>query len=127
MIYRQRDPEPYIVSTTGMLHWNPRGNNLRLGPRGCAAAATARRRDGRRMTADEAAAYLRDGGITCLACERQASMPIRPPCPDGGTCHHRCAPPQCMRVSTCAPLSGVFPDDEWPAEIRHRHAWKATR
>lgn len=39
-------------------------------------------------------------------------------CPDAGTCHHRCEPDQCFRVHTCGPLSGVFPDDVWPAALR---------
>lgn len=39
---------------------------------------------------------------------------IRPECPDGGRCHHRCAA-SCFRVKTCSPLSGVYPDDRWPA------------
>lgn len=37
-------------------------------------------------------------------------------CPDGGACHHGCAY-GCFRVETCEPLSGVFPDDQWPAEV----------
>jgi len=42
---------------------------------------------------------------------------IRPGCPDGGTCHHECEA-ACWRVSTCGPLSGVFPGDRWPEEVR---------
>lgn len=41
----------------------------------------------------------------------------RPVCPDGGTCHHRCPDGSlrsCFRVSSCAPLSGVYPGDRWP-------------
>lgn len=39
-------------------------------------------------------------------------------CPDGGRCHHSCVrTDQCFRVRTCSPLSGVFPNDEWPDEI----------
>lgn len=34
-------------------------------------------------------------------------------CPDGGTCHHDCTR-SCFRVRHTQPLSGVFPDDEWP-------------
>jgi hypothetical protein len=40
-------------------------------------------------------------------------------CPDGGKCHHECpAAIECFRVGSCGPLSGVFPDDEWPPAIR---------
>lgn len=38
-------------------------------------------------------------------------------CPDDGTCHHDCVVGVCFRVHCCGPLSGVFPDDEWPVEI----------
>lgn len=41
-------------------------------------------------------------------------------CPDGGRCHHGCDAASCFRVRTCAPLSGVFPDDEWPREVEAR-------
>jgi hypothetical protein len=41
-------------------------------------------------------------------------------CPDGGTCHHWCGR-KCFRVQTCGPLSGVYPDDEWPAEVLIEH------
>jgi len=34
-------------------------------------------------------------------------------CPDGGACHHSCTD-KCYRVECCGPLSGVFPNDEWP-------------
>lgn len=37
-------------------------------------------------------------------------------CPDGGACHHQC-PETCFRVKYCGPLSGVYPDDNWPPEI----------
>lgn len=37
-------------------------------------------------------------------------------CPDDGTCHHGCLV-GCWRVQTCCPLSGVFPDDEWPPGV----------
>jgi hypothetical protein len=37
-------------------------------------------------------------------------------CPDGGTCHHNCAD-SCFRVGSCGPLSGVFPNDDWPADV----------
>jgi hypothetical protein len=38
-------------------------------------------------------------------------------CPDGGTCHHECAT-ACWRVRWVGPLSGVYPGDRWPAEVR---------
>jgi hypothetical protein len=38
-------------------------------------------------------------------------------CPDGGWCHHECALGACFRVHYCGPLSGVYPGDEWPAEV----------
>lgn len=38
-------------------------------------------------------------------------------CPDGGTCHHECTGP-CFRVQHCAPLSGVYPRDQWPEEVK---------
>jgi hypothetical protein len=37
-------------------------------------------------------------------------------CPDGGTCHHKCAL-GCWRVDVCGPLSGVYPDDAWPESV----------
>ncbi|MFC9432755.1 hypothetical protein [Nocardia sp. NPDC057030] len=43
-------------------------------------------------------------------------------CPDGGTCHHVCAPADCFRVRCCGPLSGVFPGDTWPADVEARVA-----
>jgi hypothetical protein len=44
---------------------------------------------------------------------------LSPPCPDKGACHHSCplAGP-CFRVLYAGPLSGVFPGNEWPAEVR---------
>lgn len=41
-------------------------------------------------------------------------------CPDGGKCHHKCAPAECFRVQCCGPLSGVYPNDEWPDDVRAR-------
>lgn len=38
-------------------------------------------------------------------------------CPDDGTCHHYGCHDGCFRVRTCGPLSGVYPDDEWPDEV----------
>jgi len=38
-------------------------------------------------------------------------------CPDGGYCHHNCAPDNCFRVGRASPLSGVYPDDRWPADL----------
>jgi hypothetical protein len=45
-------------------------------------------------------------------------QPERPVCPDGGTCHHACPGRSCFRVNNCAPLSGVYVNDEWPLAIR---------
>jgi hypothetical protein len=41
-------------------------------------------------------------------------------CPDGGKCHHRCDEngTGCFRVECCVPLTGVFPNDEWPKVYR---------
>jgi hypothetical protein len=41
-------------------------------------------------------------------------------CPDGGACHHNCTD-QCFRVRYCKPLSGVYPNDEWPDEVKKAH------
>ena len=38
-------------------------------------------------------------------------------CADGGKCHHFCLR-TCWREKNCAPLSGVFPDNEWPSQKR---------
>lgn len=38
-------------------------------------------------------------------------------CPDGGKCHHLCTQ-TCWRVSVCEPLSGVYPNDEWPRSVK---------
>lgn len=43
-------------------------------------------------------------------------------CPDGGACHHDCGTASCWRVTTCEPLSGIFPDDTWPPAVRAAHA-----
>ena len=44
-------------------------------------------------------------------------------CPDGGACHHACDKDDgtCWRVRTCAPLSNVFPNDEWPEDVKEAH------
>ena len=42
------------------------------------------------------------------------------PCPDGGVCGHSCQQ-VCFRVRSCGPLSGVYPDDQWPSQIREAH------
>lgn len=42
-------------------------------------------------------------------------------CPDNGTCHHGLicmAEQRCFRTVCCEPLSGVFPNDEWPKAYR---------
>lgn len=41
-------------------------------------------------------------------------------CPDGGTCHHTCER-VCFRVDGCGPLSGVYPDDQWPDDVKRQH------
>lgn len=42
-------------------------------------------------------------------------------CPDAGTCHHACAPgTRCWRVDHAGPLSGVYPGDDWPADMAPR-------
>lgn len=40
-------------------------------------------------------------------------------CPDSGICHHMCEEDGngCFRVGFCGPLSGVFPNNEWPQQI----------
>lgn len=43
--------------------------------------------------------------------------PPQPQCPDAGTCHHRCVS-GCWRVLHAGPLSGVYPDDTWPTNVR---------
>ena len=43
-------------------------------------------------------------------------------CPDYGACHHDCGDGPCFRVQYCGPLSGVYPDDEWPVDVKMRHA-----
>jgi hypothetical protein len=58
-------------------------------------------------------ARLRPGGPEPISWRAEDQ---RRECPDGGTCHHDCAPSaRCFRVETSGPLSGVFPGDEWPA------------
>jgi hypothetical protein len=42
-----------------------------------------------------------------------------PICPDGGACHHNCEITHCFRVESCGPLTGVYPNDEWPANVVH--------
>jgi hypothetical protein len=42
-------------------------------------------------------------------------------CPDGGACHHECSYLECFRVRSCGPLSGVFPQDQWPLEVSLEH------
>lgn len=50
----------------------------------------------------------------------------RPTCPDLGTCHHECQA-ACFRVISCGPLSGVYPDDEWPERMVKAHARRHRR
>lgn len=37
-------------------------------------------------------------------------------CPDAGHCHHDCVV-GCWRVENAGPLSGVYPNNEWPASV----------
>lgn len=51
-------------------------------------------------------------------------------CPDGGTCHHFCtvlgdAP--CWRVHNAGPLSGVYPNNRWPTELKEPTMAKSNR
>jgi hypothetical protein len=39
-------------------------------------------------------------------------------CPDDGTCHHECVSGWCFRVSFAAPLSGTYPGNQWPEQVR---------
>lgn len=40
-------------------------------------------------------------------------------CPDKGRCHHQCPSARlCFRVTECGPLSGVYPGDRWPEDVR---------
>lgn len=41
-------------------------------------------------------------------------------CPDEGFCHHGCTV-GCWRVANAGPLSGVYPDNEWPDEVQDTH------
>lgn len=44
-------------------------------------------------------------------------------CPDDGTCHHDCPlVGPCFRVLHAGPLSGVYPGDTWPEQLRFDHA-----
>lgn len=54
-------------------------------------------------------------------CGCQGIGPVGEWCPDGGKCHHGCST-GCWRVTTCGPLSGVFPGNRWPAEVAADHA-----
>lgn len=38
-------------------------------------------------------------------------------CPDSGYCHHNCER-ACFRVLCASPLSGTFPNDEWPEGVK---------
>lgn len=54
--------------------------------------------------------------------ERETQPPPPDRCPDDGACYHKCDGSSCFRVHTAAPLSGVFPDDRWPADVLMRNA-----
>lgn len=45
-------------------------------------------------------------------------------CPDGGTCHHRCVE-RCWRVRNAGPITGTFPGDQWPEDVRREHSLDA--
>ena len=47
------------------------------------------------------------------------------PCPDDGRCHHGCGEAPCFRVGFCGPLSGVYPNDQWPTEVTAAEAARA--
>lgn len=49
--------------------------------------------------------------------ERVKNPPPQRLCPDEGHCHHGCSPDACWRVQTCSPLTGAYPDGEWPDRI----------
>lgn len=53
--------------------------------------------------------------------ERETQPPPPDRCPDDGACYHKCDGSSCFRVHTAAPLSGVFPDDRWPANLLMRN------
>jgi hypothetical protein len=38
-------------------------------------------------------------------------------CPDDGRCWHDCKDKECFRVHCCGPLSGIYPDNQWPEHI----------
>jgi hypothetical protein len=49
-------------------------------------------------------------------------------CPDGGACHHECGSEKaCLRVIAAGPLSGVYPGDRWPQEVRVAEAQRGIR
>ena len=67
---------------------------------------------------DETWKDLNDDEQAQLRSEEPKSKIAERACPDGGKCHHSCGPnDRCFRVDTCGPLSGVFPNDEWPPEV----------
>lgn len=49
-----------------------------------------------------------------------SGTPERRSCPDDGRCHHACVS-GCFRVTAASPLSGVFPNDRWPAAVVAEH------
>lgn len=67
--------------------------------------------DGSEFRAD---VYTRDD-FGCVLHEPRGD-PVPGACPDGGTCHHACTR-SCFRVDWSGPLSGVYPNDEWPADV----------
>lgn len=73
--------------------------------------------------------HTRSRGSVLIRCQHtvpygydaEPGDPLPGRCPDGGKCHHGCTT-GCWRVSYCGPLSGVYPGDRWPADVRDAHA-----
>lgn len=74
--------------------------------------------DGVLAALDAAGSFIEEGGAVDVGpCVPQ----LRRRCPDGGACHHQCTAGPCWRVAACGPLSGVFPGDRWPEDIKREH------
>lgn len=63
------------------------------------------------------------GAMIAALVEHESTASVRGACPDDGTCHHGC-PAGCFRVTFAGPLSGVYPGDRWPADVRDTYAYK---
>lgn len=59
--------------------------------------------------------------------EREMQPPIVRVCPDEAGCNHECGQSSCWRVKHGGPLSGLFPNDEWPAQIQREHGVRPRR